>query len=400
VTVSYYSPMPPAASGVADYSAALVDALRERMDVRVNEPGGLPLYHLGNNRQHAEIYPRALMEPGIAVLHDAVLHHFLLGFLNEREYLDEFAYNYGEWSRGEARQLWANRARSGTDPAYFRYPMLRRIVERSRAVIVHNPGARGIVESLQLGVPVFEVPHLWVPKPLPPPGERCRLRQEWGIPPGAFLFGVFGFLRETKRIHVVLQATLDLLRECAPVRLVVAGDFVSPGLGEGLTPLLRRAGAVRLGYLSEDLFWKAAVAIDGCINLRYPGAGETSGIAIRMMGAGKPVILSDVPDNARFPEPACVRIDAGASERAMLREVMRWFALYPRDALAIGARGAQHISANHNVELAVTGYLEVFEAVNESKDLPPRAVSPGSDGPNPAPVPRTSASSPKPPSGS
>ena len=30
------------------------------------------------------------------------------------------------------------------DPRYFQFPMLRRILERSRGVIVHNPGAAAI----------------------------------------------------------------------------------------------------------------------------------------------------------------------------------------------------------------------------------------------------------------
>ena len=38
-----------------------------------------------------------------------------------------------------AENLWSERARSAADRRYFEYPMLRRIVERSRAVIVHNP---------------------------------------------------------------------------------------------------------------------------------------------------------------------------------------------------------------------------------------------------------------------
>ena len=37
--VAYYSPLPPSRSGVADYSALLLPALRERVDVVVAEPG-------------------------------------------------------------------------------------------------------------------------------------------------------------------------------------------------------------------------------------------------------------------------------------------------------------------------------------------------------------------------
>jgi hypothetical protein len=43
--------------------------------------------------------------------------------------------------------------------------------------------------------------------------------------------------------------------------------------------------------------------VDACINLRYPAAGETSGIAIRLMGIGKPVLLTD-GEVLAFPEGA------------------------------------------------------------------------------------------------
>ncbi len=88
----------------------------------------VPLYHLGNNRLHREIYGHALKTPGVAVLHDAVLHHFFLGGENEREYVAEFVYNYGHWSEDLARELWRRRSRSAADPEYFRYPMIKRVV--------------------------------------------------------------------------------------------------------------------------------------------------------------------------------------------------------------------------------------------------------------------------------
>src|SRR5262245_24879119 len=111
MTVGYYAPLPPARTGVADYAALLLDGLRRHGNVEI-APGhcDVPLYHTGNNALHAAIYRRAIEQPGVVVLHDAVLHHFLLGQLAERAYLDEFVYNYGEWNRGFAADLWKARA--------------------------------------------------------------------------------------------------------------------------------------------------------------------------------------------------------------------------------------------------------------------------------------------------
>ena len=92
MTVGFHAPLPPAASGVAGYAATLLPALWQWGDV---SPGvreaAVHLYHLGNNQLHREIYRRALEQPGVVVLHDAVLHHFLLGSLNREAYIKEFA---------------------------------------------------------------------------------------------------------------------------------------------------------------------------------------------------------------------------------------------------------------------------------------------------------------------
>ena len=142
MTAGFYSPLPPARSGVADYSASLLAELRRLGKVEVAPARcDLALYHLGNNGLHAEIYRRALERPGVIVLHDAVLNHFFLGQLSEAAYIEEFVYNYGEWTRSLAQDLWRSRATSGSDERYFRYPMLRRVAERALAVIVHNPAA-------------------------------------------------------------------------------------------------------------------------------------------------------------------------------------------------------------------------------------------------------------------
>jgi glycosyltransferase involved in cell wall biosynthesis len=349
MTVGFFSPMPPARTGVADYSAELLRALEPHGSVKVNaRDADVPLYHLGNNGLHREIYGQALAKPGIAVLHDAVLHHFFLGGGNEREYVAEFVYNYGHWSEDLAHELWRRRSRSAADPEYFRYPMLKRVVQRSRAVIVHNPRAAELVHEHVRGTIVHEIPHLFaLPGELPSPSEVIRWRAGLGVAPRTFLVGVFGHLRESKRLLALLRA-FQRARRSADIVLLVAGDFVSSDLARSAEPLLRNdAGILRIGYLDEHDFWVCASAVDACINLRYPMAGETSGIAIRLMGLGKTVLVSAGEETSRFPEAACVRVDPGHAEEEMLVEYLVWLARHPEDSRAIGQRAASYIRQHH-----------------------------------------------------
>ena len=363
MTVGFYSPLPPARTGVADYAAALLAELRKGGSVEIAPARcDLALYHTGNNRLHAEIYRRALETPGVAVLHDAVLHHFLLGQLDEAAYIDEFVYNYGEWHRGLARELWRARASSASDPRYFHYPMLKRVAERSRAVVVHNPAAAEAVRAHAPNAKIAEIPHLFQAPPSVSEADVQRYRQKVGVAPGEFLFGIFGYLRESKRVAQSIDAFLALRGEMPAMALLIAGEFASSDLARTVAPMLREPGVSRLPYLSENEFWLAAAAVDACINLKYPAAGETSGIAIRLMGLGKPVLMTDSPENTRYPEDACIRIPASVAERASLIEHMRLLARMRRTAQEIGRRAAAHIASHHAIESVAAQYWEILRS--------------------------------------
>ena len=362
MTAGFHAPLPPARTGVADYAAALLSALRMHGSVEVDSTtADVHLYHLGNNSLHRETYEQALARPGVAVLHDAVLHHLLLGSLESGQYVEEFVYNYGEWHREFAMELWRARRLSGTDPRYFRYAMLRRIAETSRAVIVHNPAAAAIVRAHAAAARVFEIPHLFVEPALPSEWENTRLRRELGLRPHSALFGVFGYLRESKRLPVVLRVFERLRLELPEVSLLIAGEFASSDLARAVQPLLERTGILRMGYVPAPEFWQLAAATDVCINLRHPAAGETSGIGIRFMGIGKPVILSEGAENSRFPEAACLRVPAGVEEVEALASYMTWLAQFPDAAREIGRRAQAHIREHHSLERVADAYWEVLQ---------------------------------------
>ncbi len=365
MTVGFYSPLPPARTGVADYAAALLRGLRRLGPVEVNaRRSDIALYQLGNNQLHAGIYQRALKHPGVVVLHDAVLQHFFLGALSETEYIAEFTYNYGKWSQDLARTLWRQRARSATDPLYFRYPMLKRIAESSLAIIVHNPAAAEMVRAHAPDASILEVPHLFEPHATQAVREVERLRNQMGCDGQTLLCGVFGHLRESKRLMSVLRA-FHVLKERVKIKLLVAGEFASSDLARAVAPLLTGERVVRRNYLSEADFWKHAAAVDVCANLRSPAAGETSGIAIRLMGIGKPVIVTDAAETSRYPEGACLRVDAGESEADMLAAYLEWLAADRPSRLRVGAQAAAYINKEHSLSRVAESYMVALRACSD-----------------------------------
>ena len=112
------SPLPPTRSGVAHYASMLVPALQGRVDVTPfgsldgyrREDFDLAIYQLGNNPHHAFVYAEAMERPGVAVLHDVVLHHLIVEMTLARGdvegYVDALRASHGEagaaWARGRA----------------------------------------------------------------------------------------------------------------------------------------------------------------------------------------------------------------------------------------------------------------------------------------------------------
>ena len=361
MTVGFDAPLPPARTGVADYAAALLGALRRRGSIEVNPVRADNwLYHLGNNQLHRETYRRAISRPGVVVLHDAVLQHFFLGSLAEREYVDEFVYNYGEWHRELGHELWRERAGSGCNQRYYAYPMLRRIAEVSRAVVVHNPAAARLVRQHASGARVVEIPHLFASPPRFAGRDTLSFRQSLGLSTRTFLFGVFGYIRESKRVMSILRAFDAVHRTVPHTALLIAGEFVSSDLARAAAPLIERPGIRRLGHLAEREFWLAASACDVAISLRYPAAGETSGISVRLMGMGRPVMVTAAEETSRYPETACFRIPPGVAEAASLTEHSRLAALLPQTSQEIGERGAEHIHSFHSLDRAADEYWETL----------------------------------------
>jgi glycosyltransferase involved in cell wall biosynthesis len=367
VIVGYHAPPVGAKSGVADYAEALEKALGSLCEVRRDaETADVHLYHLGNNRLHEAIYARALAKPGVIVLHDALLHHFFLGTLTRDEYLAEFVYNYGEWSRSRAEALWEERARAAVDHRYFEAALLHRAVESARAVIVHNPGAEAIARAHGAGASgatsVHIIPHFYEPQSGPDAFETIRFRESLGVKPGVRLFGMFGYLREPKRVMPAIAAFRRVHALRPDTALLLAGEPVSDDLRRLLDATIGNGGdgILRRGHLDENSFRIALASVDCGINLRSPGAGETSGVTIRLMGMGTPVIVTDCPENSGYPPESVFRVRAGIAEAEELFDHIILVTEFPEIARKVGREGRGHIAAHHALDLVARRYWEIL----------------------------------------
>jgi hypothetical protein len=216
-------------------------------------------------------------------------------------------------------------------------------------VLKHAPTAR-----------VVEIPMLFESPESASGAEIEALRTRLRVNRHTLLVGIFGHLRESKRILPVLRA----LRRLPPERavLLLAGDSGSADLTRAMQPFLSDLHVRRLPYLHSEQFWRVAQATDLCINLRYPAAGETSAITINFMGIGKPVMVTASDEVSRLPESTCVRIAAGVSEETGIEEMTRWLIAMPQHARDIGRYAAQHIAQCHAPSVVADLYWQTLES--------------------------------------
>src|SRR6266481_10026944 len=145
--IAFFSPLPPTKSGIADYSAAVLEPLARLAEVETftGKPPDfdpsrydIAVYQLGNNPYHTFAYEAAMEHPGVVVMHEANLHHLIADLTIRRgdwdAYLREVEYNGGAGALAHALRVRALE----TGPDYEGVAMTRRILESARGVIVHS----------------------------------------------------------------------------------------------------------------------------------------------------------------------------------------------------------------------------------------------------------------------
>jgi glycosyltransferase involved in cell wall biosynthesis len=319
MNLAYFSPMPPERTGVADYSALLLPALSERIEVTVVKRGrkraprstDSALYHVGNNPDaHAWIVDALRRQPGVVVLHDFVVHHLVAGMTIGRRdghgYLDTMEREHGVVGRLLAHGVLDKRIPPLWESRPSDFPLAWFVLEHATGVIVHSQAVFDLVRAAGYEGSIWLVPHPAWPVPALEPKR---------VAPGPVL-GCFGVVNASKRIPELLRAFADVREEHPDAVLLLVGP-TSPGfeLDRRLQRLgLDEKGLVREGWVDEQRLWELLAGVDVSVNLRHPTMGETSGIAIRSLSLGKPLVVSDVGWFSELPDGAALKVPVDEHE--------------------------------------------------------------------------------------
>ena len=334
----------------------------------IGAEGRLPLYQMGNNQNHLEVYRTAMSIPGVLTLHDLVLHHFhqerFLITEDLEGYRDRLRTDHGWIGEAVTRPI---RWTGYSNAAVFALPAHRELLLRQRGILVHSSWSADVLREEIPEVRVRAVP-MGIPLPAKvAPGRALEFRRQHGLPLEAPLLGSFGFQTPIKRTEVAIRA---LARpELSEAHLVVVGE-ASPSMN--LEAEAREAGVFDrvhiLGYVAFDELESAIAATDLCLNLRYPTAGETSASLLRVFALGCPAIVSDYAQFAELPETFAIKVPLGDSEVEALAQQVGQLLGSPDRLLRLGESARRFVEVENSPASAAQAVVDTCE---EWKSLDP-----------------------------
>lgn len=355
----YYSPLPPSRSGIADYSALLLPALRRRTDVVTARPGrfrrtskaDVALYHVGNDPEaHGWIVEALRRRPGVVVLHEIVLHHLVAGITLARGdaagYLAAMERDHGLAGRLLAHGVLDNRIPPLWESRPQDFPLAGEILRLADGLIVHSRYVEQRAREAGYEGTIWRIPHPAWPVP---DFEPVAVE-------GRPLIGCFGHVNESKRLPQ-LYAAFARLREHRPdARLLVVGS-ATPRMAELEAP----EGVVREGYVDEGRLWSLMAACDIVVSLRSPTMGETSGSVIRTLSLGRPLVVSDVGWFSELPGTVAVKVAPDEREVEALAAALDRLAGEDAARGAMGEAARELAATDHELEHVAELYVAALE---------------------------------------
>lgn len=320
------SPVLPARSGIADYTADILLALSTHYDITLVDTTPPTLrrwddtdptiaasrvgvrdanwllqhrdefdrvvYQVGNSGFHDGMFTLMRQIPGVAELHDFYLGDFVCW--------DQFEHDSNVWHQCLTYEHGFKALRTAlTDAsaAVLRYPVNHRVFRDSLGVIVHSDYARQLAAQ-HIGPSCLN--HMAViglfRNPVSPP-SRDEARRALGLNPEDFVVCSFGFIGPLKQHDRLLAAwaASDLARD-PRAKLVLVGQQHAGEFGQELQAaidaLANPEQVLITGFASQDDFKLYLSAADYAVQLRTNSRGETSGVVSHALNHGLPLIVN------------------------------------------------------------------------------------------------------------
>lgn len=317
--IGFLTPLPPAASGVASYSAYTLEVLARYADVHVFTPsvGPLPVKGVksiagmeqaeyahrtldgvvsvvGNSDHHLEIVDHLLKHGGAAIAHDARMINFYALLHGPARALDLARRELGRDVDSKTLMSWLHDQRAL--PILF----LSEIAKAASPLFVHSPITADIITELYGAKPTL-LPFALsngIDTGLAKTSERLAARRRLGWAADDIVLATFGIVSADKAPEVLIWAMKMLDDWGVRVRVSFCGA-AQPGTGmreriEGLATELGLEDRIMIASdaVPRDEFVDQLFACDIGVQLRTYNMGALSGAVNDCIAAALPSVVS------------------------------------------------------------------------------------------------------------
>ncbi len=389
--LNWFSPLPPARTGIADYTFGILPELSTRAEVtlwtdrtgwdrELEKYAGVRQYHperldwvelnraelsfynLGNNHlHHASIWQVSRQSPGIVILHDVRLHDFFESLYrgqwrDQEGYLAQIEKHYGAEGLQIATEFVS--ARQGDyDLMAQRFSMTGAVLENALGVVVHTQNAFDELRTAHR-CPVFYAP-------LPSAPIIASTHSDGGQP-GPHRLIIFGHIGRNRRLDAVLEA-LSQLPQRDRFQLDIYGEI------DDVKTLRQRIATLDLKDMVKVHGYAPAADLDHAlstaslaINLRYPTMGEASASQLRIWEHALPSLVTRVGWYASLPEEAVSHVRP-ENEVADIRSHLENYLENPDRFARMGQHGRRLAETEHHPKTYVNTIVSLAADAPEFK---------------------------------
>jgi glycosyltransferase involved in cell wall biosynthesis len=395
--------LPPQKSGVSDYSALLLQELKETYEIDVYHASGyVPdgalagekfaccdarlfprraavrdyrslVYQMGNSPYHQFLYDTMRRYPGVVTLHDFCLAGFQMMYGarkgREREVLRAELLRWYPSQAGAIAEVldttpWDREAVARTCAERGWY-LNRGVLACAQRVVVHSPWC---LEQARRAAPADAERMVVIPFGIWPRSvsatERAAIRARFDIPRDALLIASFGFIHPDKMSPEALDVFAGVARSEPSALFVFVGEEADGGAVRRHAEGLGLGDHVRfLGHQVLSDFNDLIAATDIGINLRRPPtSGETSAALLSLLASGAATIVTDVATFSDFPSSVVWKVGWESEGVPGLERAVRTLATDRGAREALGRAAQSYTREHHEWSRVAKSYVDVIES--------------------------------------
>lgn len=394
--LAYVSPLPPARSGISDYSAELLPELAShyQIDVIVAQESVTPvdaginyqlrsvawfeenahlfdrvIYHFGNSTFHEHMFHLIEKIPGTVVLHD----FFLSGIVANMEVHQG---QPGFWTKalyhGHGYKAVQERINGAdTADAVWKYSCNLRVLQQAEGIIVHSHYSIRLAQQWygeNSGLKWAEIPLLRTPR-FPDARKRASTKEKLGFSENDFVVCSYGLLGPSKLNDRLLDAWLDSeLSKDENCHLVYVGQNSEGVFGEELVKKINASQCrdrIKItGWADTEMFKAYLEVADAAVQLRTLSRGETSAAVLDCLNYGIATIVNANGSMSDIPTSSLVKLPDEFSD-AELCDALNLLRHDSATRERIGTEGQRLIHTRHSPKACALLYRQAIEKFHE-----------------------------------